>query len=253
MDKVVWQLVFELLKSPIALIIPIGIVCGIFYKKIIGKIGEVDVSHELNKLPSDKYSVINNVIIYDQNGKSHQIDHIVFSKYGIFVIETKNFEGLIKGNTYNKQWIQILGDTKNNFYNPIYQNYGHIKVLEEKLKIKESEFISIVCFSDKAKLNILGKDHVLNTRDLIKTIINGYSENIVHEDINILKNKLEVLQDKSLNRNYNHVKNIKKSLAKKPVDNKICPKCGENLIQRKGKYGYFLGCTNYPRCKYTKN
>lgn len=32
--------------------------------------------------------------------------------------------------------------------------------------------------------------------------------------------------------------------------NGFCPKCGEKLIKRKGKYGPFLGCSNYPKCKY---
>ena len=251
MEKVVWQLTFEFLKSPIMLIIPIGIICAIFYKKIIGKIGELDVSHELNKLPRNKYSIINNVMLYDESGKSHQIDHIVFSEFGIFVIETKNFEGLIKGNTYDKQWIQILGKTKNNFYNPVHQNYGHIKVLEKKLNIKENEFISIVCFSDKAKLNITGNGNVINTRNLVSTIINEYTATIIQEDINDLKKELETLQNKSLNRNFNHVNNIKKSLNEKPFDNRVCPKCGEKLVERKGKYGDFLGCSNYPRCKFT--
>lgn len=62
MKEVVWQLTFEFLKSPIMLIIPIGIICAFFYKKIIGKIGELDVLLELNKLPSNKYSIINNVM-----------------------------------------------------------------------------------------------------------------------------------------------------------------------------------------------
>ena len=254
MEKVVWQLTFEFLKNPIVLgVIIIGILCGIFYKKIIGKIGELDVSHELNKLPSNKYSIINNVMLYDTNGKSHQIDHIVFSKFGIFVIETKNFEGLIKGNTYDKQWIQILGKTKNNFYNPIHQNYGHIKVLEEKLNIKENKFISIVCFSDKAKLNITGNGNVINTRNLVSKIINEYTETIIQEDINNLMKEVETLQDRNLNRNFNHVNNIKKSLKENHFEDKICPKCGGKLVERKGKYGEFLGCSNYPRCKYTWN
>lgn len=251
MEKVVWQLVLEFLKSPIILIIPIGIICAIFYKKIIGKIGELDVSHELNKLPGNKYSIVNNVMLYDENGKSHQIDHIVFSKFGIFVIETKNFEGLIKGNTYDKQWIQILGKTKNNFYNPVHQNYGHIKVLEEKLNIKENKFISIVCFSDKAKLNITGNGNVINTRNLVSKIMNEYTETIIQKDINYLMNRVETLQDKSLNRNFNHVNNIKKSLNKNLSDDRICPNCGGQLVERKGKNGDFFGCSNYPRCKYT--
>lgn len=32
---------------------------------------------------------------------------------------------------------------------------------------------------------------------------------------------------------------------------KLCPKCGGALIERKGKFGMFLGCNNYPKCRYT--
>lgn len=254
MEKVVWQITFEFLKNPMILsLFIIGIFGALFYKKIIGKIGELDVSHELNKLPNNKYSIINNAMLYDENGKSHQIDHIVFSKFGIFVIETKNYEGLIKGNTYDKQWVQILGKTKNSFYNPIHQNYGHIKVLEEKLNIKENKFISIVCFSDKAKLSITGNGNVINTSDLVSKIMNEYTEDIIDEDVIDLMKEIEKSQDKSLNRNFNHVSNIKKSLKENHFNDRICPKCGGKLVERKGKYGEFLGCSNYPRCKYTLN
>ncbi|WP_209812279.1 topoisomerase DNA-binding C4 zinc finger domain-containing protein [Ammoniphilus resinae] len=30
----------------------------------------------------------------------------------------------------------------------------------------------------------------------------------------------------------------------------ICPRCERELVQRKGKYGTFLGCSNYPKCRY---
>ena len=32
-----------------------------------------------------------------------------------------------------------------------------------------------------------------------------------------------------------------------------CPKCGGVLVFRDGRYGRFLGCNNYPKCKYTNN
>ena len=32
-----------------------------------------------------------------------------------------------------------------------------------------------------------------------------------------------------------------------------CPRCGGKLINKKGKYGEFLGCSNYPNCKFAKN
>ena len=44
----------------------------------------------------------------------------------------------------------------------------------------------------------------------------------------------------------------KKKEINEKVDNMICPKCGGNLITRNGKYGEFIGCSNYPKCKYIK-
>ena len=32
----------------------------------------------------------------------------------------------------------------------------------------------------------------------------------------------------------------------------ICPQCGSHMYKRAGKYGEFLGCGNYPNCKYAK-
>ncbi len=32
-----------------------------------------------------------------------------------------------------------------------------------------------------------------------------------------------------------------------------CPQCGGRLVKRKNKYGYFMGCSNYPNCKYLKD
>ncbi len=31
----------------------------------------------------------------------------------------------------------------------------------------------------------------------------------------------------------------------------MCPKCGSELLRRKGKYGEFIACSNFPKCKYT--
>ena len=37
------------------------------------------------------------------------------------------------------------------------------------------------------------------------------------------------------------------------IDNNICPRCGGTLIERNGKYGAFMGCSNYPKCKFIKH
>lgn len=36
-------------------------------------------------------------------------------------------------------------------------------------------------------------------------------------------------------------------------DELICPRCGGMLMKRKGQYGYFYGCSGYPRCRFTRN
>jgi DNA topoisomerase-1 len=41
----------------------------------------------------------------------------------------------------------------------------------------------------------------------------------------------------------------KKELTKTGED---CPECGSPLVIRKGKYGEFVSCSNYPKCKYIK-
>jgi len=61
-----------------------------------GKVGEKVVAGKLDRLPKDQYRVLNNVTIPTPKGSS-QIDHLIVSIFGIFVIETKNYNGWIYG------------------------------------------------------------------------------------------------------------------------------------------------------------
>ena len=49
--------------------------------------------------------------------------------------------------------------------------------------------------------------------------------------------------------------NAKVAQSNKPAPEKldrVCPNCGHNLVVRVGKYGKFIACSNYPKCKYTE-
>ena len=240
------------LRNPLFIVIVIlNILIAIYYKKIRGFMGEFWVLQELKKLPQDKYLVLNDILV--ENNGFHQIDHIVISKYGIFVIEMKNYYGLIIGNQYNKRWFQYLGKKKYSFYSPIYQNYGHLKVLEEILNIEEDKFISIICFSNQAKLKVESLVPITQT-GLLNQVITSYQQEILDLDLKVIKEKLETLNIKDKSIRKKHIKNIKKTLKENKVDNElICPKCGSKLPLKKGKYGTFLGCENFPNCRYTKN
>ncbi len=47
-------------------------------------------------------------------------------------------------------------------------------------------------------------------------------------------------------------KNIKSQKVAIPIGEK-CPECGNELVKRKGRFGEFIACSAYPKCKYTKN
>ncbi len=47
-------------------------------------------------------------------------------------------------------------------------------------------------------------------------------------------------------------KNIKSLKVAIPTG-ETCPECGNELVKRKGRFGEFIACSNFPKCKYTKN
>ena len=241
----------QILIITIILII-LCILLKIYYPKFRGFMGEFWVKLKLKKLPKNKYINLNNIMLQDNNG-IHQIDHIVLSNHSIFVIETKNYYGLIKGKEFDNKWCQYLGKTKNYFQNPINQNYGHIKALANLLNLDEKHFISLICFSNQAKLDIDSKTIVTHLDDL-NTIILQYKE--VDKKLDIEKNKKLILSaninDKKMRKE--HVKDIRsKIILNKELENKfICPRCGGELIEKNSKYGTFIGCSNFPKCRYIK-
>ena len=68
-----------------------------------GAIGETRVARILEKLPEEKYSVINNLLL-NNNGYTSQVDHVVVSVHGFFVIETKTYQGIKN----SERWSQKL-------------------------------------------------------------------------------------------------------------------------------------------------
>lgn len=225
------------------------ILIPIIERKVIGFFGEFWVKLELKRLKKD-YKVLNNVIVRTMDNSTHQIDHVVVSKYGIFVIETKQINGYIKGNNYDKNWTVKRG--KNTYYinNPVHQNYGHIKALSEVLGINDDKFISIVCISSQAKVRV-NSNNVIRIYELVK-YIKSYTNEILPNYIETYNN-LVSRNIKGYTNSRMHVKNVKE--IKKVKTNElanICPLCGGELVNRQSKYGSFIGCSNYPRCKFKK-
>lgn len=230
----------------ISLIVFFIVYKSVFKRKIKGYIGEYKVSKILNRLNKKKYFIFNDIKIMI-NGSISQIDHIVISTYGIFVIETKNYKGVIKGNESSKEWKQVLNKKTRTFYNPILQNQGHVYALQYLFKgIKDLPFYSIIVFTDKSDLKTNTKTAVVYSSQLLR-LIKQFKEKKIENSI---------LKELNYRLNNNGKSNYKQAIYSKTKSSLLkenCPKCGNTLINRVGKFGKFIGCTNYPTCNFTKN
>lgn len=136
--------------------------------KVKGKIGEMFVGAFLSRL-GDEYTVINNVTLIT-DGDSTQIDHIVVSLKGVWVIETKNYQGRIFGGEKDPTWTQKLGRKTYKFQNPHRQNYKHTKYLAQYLEIRDSFIVPLVVFLGDANFPKGLPDGVCYPADVVKII-----------------------------------------------------------------------------------
>jgi hypothetical protein len=223
------------------------------YAKVLGEIGEESVASILRTLPKD-YVVFNDVYL-EIKGKSTQIDHVVISRYGVFIIETKNYTGWIFGNDTSEYWTQTIYEDKYKLRNPLRQNYSHLKTLQSIFGIEERFYFPIVAFHDRATLKCETNGNVMYFSELKDFILSKTIPKLTDELVNRLSAILMYYSVKNENQKQEHILKVKQDIANKEslVEKGICPKCGGMLIHRQGKYGEFISCINYPSCRFTQN
>ena len=211
------------------------------------------VYRELLGLPAEY--ILHNDLLFKSNGRSTQIDHLVVSPYGVFVIETKGYKGWILGGEHSQYWVQTLYSYKFRFYNPILQNEGHVKFLRYLLRSSvDIPFIPIVVFDNRADLKVLAKEHIIvNRRDLIKTIKQFQCSILDSATIDwiddTIKKGLASTDEDSKEQHTAAVVSTKLEVRNR-IHQGICPRCGGQLKLRHGPYSAFYGCSNYPYCKF---
>lgn len=224
---------------------------------IKGWLGETfgAVAHKL-LLDPKIYFPLNNITLQTGNGTT-QIDHIVVSQHGIFVIEAKNMAGWIFGDAKSPQWTQSLYGKKFRFQNPLHQNFRHTQALQAFLGLDESKFISFVMFWGECEFKMPLPDNVLNQ---------GYSSFIKRHSAVLLSEEevqqiLEAINTgkmpKGLLKSFDTHQAHLQSLKERHGSTTVCPKCGSALVLRQAKSGAqagkgFYGCSKFPGCRYTK-
>jgi len=161
-----------------------------------------------------------NLYIPRDNGKTSEIDVVMFHPKGLFVIESKNYSGWIFGNENNKQWTQTLPvgrrrSHKERFYNPIMQNATHIRAIRKYIDDTIPVY-SAIAFSNKCTLkNVTVKSSVILTyySDLQKDIeyklskINNYT--MTQELMNETYNKLSQYANVDASTRLQHIRNCR--------------------------------------------
>ena len=156
-----------------------------------GAMGERRVKHALRKLQGRGYYLINNVTLPIARGTT-QVDHVLFSRFGVFVIETKNMSGWIFGSPNQPMWTQMIGRRKYRFQNPLRQNYAHVKTIEKLLDIPASTIHGLVAFTGEAQAKTaMPEDVVFCGRDLLARIETTRAEIFSVEEVTSLVERLK--------------------------------------------------------------
>jgi restriction system protein len=203
-------------------------------------------------LDSKKYQRFHNLIIPASNGTS-QIDHLLISLYGLFIVETKNIKGWIFGSENQAKWTQSLYGKKYSFQNPLRQTFRQKKILTEYLNLEEYYVQTVVFFVGDCEFKTEMPKNVLNSG--LGRYIKQFNVPILSADqVKQIIEKLEQHNANTTLRTKDHIRSLKERRS----SDKVCPKCGENLVERTAKKGpragsKFLGCENFPKCRFTKN
>lgn len=182
-----------------------------------GKVGETSVKLTFNLwLDKKVYHVINNVILPTDSGTT-QIDHIIVSTYGVFVIETKNMNGWIFGSEKQKIWTQSLYGNSYKFQNPIHQNFKHIKTLQSLLNLNEYQIYSVIVFVGKCTFKTKMPENVTLDIDGCLRFIKSKKKQVIPEkEIEEIIKKIENFRlPDSIKTNLQHIKNVDNIIREK--------------------------------------
>ena len=141
------------------------------------------------------YHCFNNVLV-NARSRETQIDHVIVSKFGVFVTETKNRSGWIYGSGSNPNWTQVLYKKKIRFQNPLRQNYLHTKSLAEFLEIDHRKIHSIVVFRSgtfKTKM----PENVLTSSEYTRYIKNKNQILFTDDEVDRICSRLRARKDET--------------------------------------------------------
>lgn len=214
------------------------------------------------------YKSIHNVTFATSAGTT-QIDNILISRYGIFVVEIKNFSGWIFGTEDDARWTQKFSKRGRSFsfQNPLKQNKKHIGALKDVINATDEAIFSLVIFAGNSDFKKTMPENVGNPLAALNYIKSHRTVYLTDDEVDQVTTAIEQarLPAGFLTRfiHSSHIKEFRKRRSSRPEkptvqvknDAPLCPRCKNvYLVKRKTKRGkntgnQFWGCPNFPSCR----
>jgi len=222
-------------------------------------------------LNKKRYHLIKDVTLPTEDGGTTQIDLIIVSPYGVFVVETKNMRGWIFGGERQKTWTQKFHKKTFKFQNPLHQNYKHVKTLQKLIELEDNQIFSVVVFVGESTFKTEMPPNVNRGLDYVKYIKSKTEPVLSEQEIKRITDLIESGRlERSTETSKKHIEYLKQKTKKakapaekveppaekvKPIETSpSCPKCGSAMVLRTAKRGdnagqEFWGCERYPKCR----
>jgi len=147
---------------------------------------------------------------------------------------------------------------------PRYTEASLIKLLEEKGIGRPSTYATIVeTIIDRSYVTV--ENHILRPTPLGRTVselLTKFFPNImdpnftakIEEDLDRIEEDKEDWEKIVKDFYVDFEKQLKEATEKAEVNNLLgnCPQCGKPLVPKRGRFGFFIGCSGYPECQYTR-
>ena len=209
--------------------------------------------------------VLHDVLIDGADAYTSQIDLLLIGNKGIYVVEAKMYaDAKIYGDGKKNKWYYYNHGKKYEIYSPLKQNEKHIEYLKRFL----TDFGDVPCFSvllvvcDDFKVTNINQTDTIDTAfcSSLPAMNNGiykiaedkpvvFDEAKKQEIFAFIQNNQRIGKEARRENKENVI--VYKENLEELKNQKLCPYCKTPLVLRKGKYGEFYGCSNYPKCKYT--
>ncbi|KTS76560.1 nuclease [Pseudomonas oryzihabitans] len=233
-------------------LLPLAFVIGLLKSPWVkGYLGELLVSLFAHwQLDKQTYRRLHNVTLPTPDGTT-QIDHVFLSRYGIFVVETKNMRDWIFGSEHQAQWTQKLYRRTFRFQNPLRQTYERLKALEATLGVSPEHPHSVITFVGGSTFKTEVPVNVTQGIGFIRYIRPLQQPLLSDAQVGSMLHALQTgRQAPTLAAHSEHVQNLKR--RSDPTAERQCPKCGSTLMIRtvksEAKMGQqFCGCSGFSK------